>query len=283
MTTEKDTPQTPEPQSGYIPATPEEDRANEERYRQSRQERWQATEPFLEMTPAELAYWEKTIKEKDDDVTRIDRYLEAMYSQTGRHVEKNLSLTFDQGRNLMREIMKAHGFSRENYITKGTNIPEVLNGLIKWALYHADSPYDGIKGPYLYGMVGRGKTEIANFLSAFTKATGFKTFQVVHVKKILLEVSKAKSLGPIDKYLTGSWLFNDIGAEEDDDSFGNRVALMERIIGIRADDKQPTGGTGNCYPEKLPVLYTDRTVSRFYRLFNMIEVKGPHDFSQLKK
>lgn len=262
--------------------TLEDLRASEDAYHERRRERWGVTDAPRVMSEAEQKHWDKVLTEKDDDVARIDRHLESLYSQTGAHVEKTLSLSFDQGRRLMREIMKAHGFTSKNYITEGTNIPQVLNDLILWALHNSSGPLDPTKGPYLYGKVGRGKTQIADFMAAFTKATGFRTFQVVHVKKILLEVSKAKNLGPIEKYLTGSYWFNDIGAEENDDNFGNRIDLMERILSIRADDKQLTGGTGNCYPEKLGLLYTDRTVSRFYRLFNMIEVKGPHDFSQLK-
>lgn len=269
-------------------------RASEEWYHQRRKERYQSAN--LEEQPQvyseeEIKHWETLKQVRDQDIARINNYLGRLYQATGAKVEKQLNLSIEDAKITMGEIMKAYGFTRKNFQTANTNIPEVLNIFIKWGLYHSDMnqivvydlngkqvPFDVSKGIYLYGKTGRGKTILMEFLSQFTKATGFRTFPVVNVKEIMIEISVAKSLAPIKQYLTGLWCFNDIAAEEDDQTMGSRIDLVERIFHIRADNKKLTLATGNIPPKGLPDFYSERIVSRFYEMFNMVELKGPYDF-----
>lgn len=281
MTTETDNNELeiPDPLAGR---TLEEMQASEAWYRQQRKERYNLEVNPFTMSPEEIQHWEKVQKEKNQELLKINNYLEKLYQVTGARVERQLNLTIEDAKLVMGEIMKAHGFTRKNYITEGTNIPEVLNLFIKWGLYHGDTTLDLQKGIYLYGRVGSSKTTLLQFLSQFTIATGFRTFHVAHVKEIMVEISIAGNLSPLKKYLTGTWCFNDIGFEDQDKNYGSRIDLIERLFSIRADKKLLTLATGNIYPKFLLEVYGDRIESRFHEMFNMIELKNKLDFRTMK-
>lgn len=226
----------------------------------------------------------KIVNQEQMMIQSVNQRLDEMYRNLRREMDHQLKLPFDKAKVAMNEVMKAMGYSGRNYRVEGTNIASILNNMIRWSVYDPECEWDVNKGIYFWGPVGCGKTTLAKFLEAFTHAIGFRNSDLVHVKSIMIDVSDAKHLGPLKKYLMGKWIFNDIGFEDDDKLFANKVDLVERVFPIRADDGRLTHATGNVPMRKeggyneLKSVYGTRIASRFPEMFNSVEVISPWDF-----
>lgn len=226
----------------------------------------------------------KTLTQEQILIQGVNERLGSMFREVRREMDHQLKLPFEKAKVVMNEIMKAQGFHGKNFRMDQTNIPSILNNMIRWAVYDPECEWDLHKGIYLWGDTGRGKTQLMKFFSGFTYALGFRHSELVHVKTIMIDLSEAKNLGPLKKYLVGKWTFNDIGWEDDDRLMGNKIDLVDRVFGVRADDGRLTHATGNVPfredKKELVQVYGKRVASRFSELFNSVEVTGPWDFRE---
>lgn len=245
------------------------------------EDRWKAKRLKLEevvIPEGEKLYFAKVQKEEDQLIRTINDGLDEVYRKARREMDAQLKLPIDQAKKLMNLVMKAHGFNGKNYRMDKTNLAWIMNQMVLWALADPACEWDIKKGIYLEGNIGRGKTQAMKFLAGFTRAIDYRHSEMVHVKKIIIDVSDAKHLGPLKKYLVGKWIFNDIGYEEDDKLMGNKIDLVDRVFSLRADDNLLTHATGNVPRSEIKATYGPRIDSRWDQLFNSVKVTGPWDF-----
>lgn len=244
-----------------------------------RKRRFKAEPEPVSIPAQEVVRMHATRSQEAEIIARANSALSSLYQKVQGEMDRELQLPFEKAKKLMNEIMKAYGFGASNFRLDQTNIAWILNQMIYWAMYdQKNCEWDVNKGIYLYGKAGRGKTQLMKFLSGFTYAIGFRHADLVHVKAIMIDLSDARSLGPLKRYLVGKWIFNDIGWEDDDKLMGNKVDLVDRVFSIRADDGRLTHATGNVPPEKFAEVYGKRIDSRMNELFTFQEVTGPWDF-----
>jgi len=144
--------------------------------------------------------------------------------------------------------------------------------------------FDLNKGLFIYGKIGTGKSILFNALELIFKKMNFHyhKFQRISCKKILLKVDEEKKISAINPFLSGQWMFDDLGHEKNMFKFyGNTVNLMEDIMTERynlfVDTGMKTHITSNLSienPDEIRSLYGERIRDRFNQMFNFIYMGG---------
>ena len=142
---------------------------------------------------------------------------------------------------------------------------------------------DPLKGIYIAGPTGTGKTILLDVMRRYAKGLFLKIkldgreynidWQTFRSDEICMDVVKT---GDIDKYVNMPALcINDLGSEPKESLYmGNRVEVMRTILERRGDlhDRRLTLITSNFRIDNLP--YGSRVESRLVEMCNYYELKG---------
>lgn len=145
--------------------------------------------------------------------------------------------------------------------------------------------FDLMKGLFIYGRLGTGKTMLFNALDLIFQKMQFHfhQFERTSTKTVIFEVMKNKNLSiGIEKYLSRQWMFDDLGHEKNMIGiFGDKVNVMEEIMTHRynlfVESGKKTHVTSNLQienPDEITVMYGDRVRDRFNQMFNFIYMGG---------
>lgn len=142
------------------------------------------------------------------------------------------------------------------------------------------------KGIYLYGPSGTGKSEIMNIFARFSAvwATEFPAsaaYRTIIFPKMCsdIETSQSKSIIKDRGIYTDAVCLQDVFAEDIVNYWGKPYNALEEIIHYRADARLTTHATSNVKPEDfekeaIRARHRGSTISRFYGLWNFVELKG---------
>lgn len=196
---------------------------------------------------------------------------------TQMHTE--LDVPYREGRRLFWMIIKKWKESTGQEFQFNIFNRELIPKLIEYFLSHKQEELNVNKGIYLYGDFGRGKTLLMQLFAIFTQSTKWKNYRMANCKRILVDVSKAGNLEPLEQYFTGMYCFDDLGFEDAQFKlYGNDISVMEQILNARCEGKWLTHATTNLPPEMIEEVYGERIASRVHEMFNFVHLDGDLDF-----
>lgn len=231
----------------------------------------------IRQTEAEREYWEK-IRNSPDPHAPVKHISDAMRNimkvERAANVQRS-EIPYDDAKQLLWRIIQQDQRQRGYVYNFSDCIRALLPELLKYFLGDPESKFHLHKGIYLWGNVGRGKTQLFRFFDAFTKAIKFSQFNIVPSKKIVYDISKDNDTSGLEYYFTHYVCFDDLGFEEKQyKHYGNELRVMETILEQRYNRRIRTHATSNVPPDHLGKYYDDRIVSRCSEMFNFIEVDG---------
>jgi len=141
------------------------------------------------------------------------------------------------------------------------------------------------KGVILAGNVGSGKSTLFQIFKAM-KWFAKTRFSIVTAYQIVSEYEQDGE-AVIQKYFRGTWLIDELGAEETANRYGKKENLLKRILEFRYNLWQETGKltyiTTNLTPEELTERYGLRFGSRMYEMFNILYLGAKADSRDFRK
>lgn len=160
---------------------------------------------------------------------------------------------------------------------------KVIENLVRYFINDPTGKYDPLKGIYLFGDVGRGKTFLFNVIDIFLNASRFtpmqfKTGNCAEISDRVLW-AKDETEGVINTYCANCWLFDDLGNEPSAiKSYGNEFQVMEKILMRRHQrfmkEHFLTHATSNDTPDELEKKYGTRLADRAKEMFNFVALPG---------
>ncbi|CAM1340200.1 P-loop NTPase family protein [Tenacibaculum aestuarii] len=154
------------------------------------------------------------------------------------------------------------------------------------SLYFSNNPrfeneYGGElrKGLFVYGTCGTGKSSIFDVIQIISKKykLPYLWFKNISVHNVITNYNTEGEY-VVEKYTKGRVHFDDLGAEKLANSWGIKEQLMIRIFEMRYNDFKNNGIktfiTSNLTVEDIEIKYGDRIYSRFFEMFNFIELNG---------
>jgi hypothetical protein len=203
---------------------------------------------------------------------------EAAYKRVGELVRRKHHDTLDLGVDEAKRLVK---HCIDQLVPGGfvytDEVKVLLHEFTLYFLRHPDCTMDLDKGIFLYGNTGRGKTLLMTVFYLFTAAIRYRMYRVVACLAIAHDV-QANGVHVMDKYVDGSYCFDDLGHEKPQIRYGTEVDVMEQIIARSERHKQIIHATSNLLPEELLDRYKERIYSRAHAIFNFVELKGNIDF-----
>lgn len=171
----------------------------------------------------------------------------------------------------------------------------VIRMLFDYFTRQQNAELDLRKGIYLYGPSGTGKSEIMNIFSRFSMAlateySASSAYRTIIFPKLCsdVETSQSKSIIKERGLYTDAVCLQDVFAEEIVNYWGKPYNVLEDILHYRADARLTTHATSNVKPEDfekeaIRARHRGSTISRFYGLWNFVELKGKDFRKQLVK
>lgn len=159
----------------------------------------------------------------------------------------------------------------------------VFTELIRWA--NADPAFGGslVKGIYLCGSTGTGKTWAMRAFAAYCSAREFRWKSkgradwLLWVRRSAINICLDYGRGGWPEYTEATTLLvDDLGAEPTDSNYmGNRLEVMKSLIVERADrGGLLTSFTSNIPMAKLAEKYDERIASRIQQICNCLVMRG---------
>lgn len=156
--------------------------------------------------------------------------------------------------------------------------------LVKYFNNEQDCEFDLRKGILLYGCVGSGKTTLMRIFKRFlmqffnqiesgVEPTRIEIFSCIHIVQAIKEKNDS-ILNYCESKKPYVPCFDEIGKEEPINDFGTNRDLIEYALSMRYHRGIKTHGTTNLTMEDIKKRYGERLHSRFYDMFNVIEVSG---------
>lgn len=145
------------------------------------------------------------------------------------------------------------------------------------------------KGIYFYGGCGTGKSLFFEILEEIYKSyqnpgLRIKTVHTVGLTdQYLSQLSRPKQLAPNDDSLysknrKGAIHFEDLGAENKLNHFGNSIEIMADLLQLRYSESRralcKTFITTNFSPEEARNRYGERVYDRMFEMFNFVKLTG---------
>lgn len=179
---------------------------------------------------------------------------------------------------------------KESVVYDEHNKPIILN-MVKYFIGDPSCEWDLNKGIWLWGDVGRGKSELFPCLQLMVNVIEEKLtnagvpftsrkFKIESCKSIVLQIAADKSIENLKRFYNGIWCLDDIGAEDNYRLFGNDLNVILDVIVERHKHLQQTGlithATSNLPPkeERLIARYDERFESRCNEMFNFVFLGG---------
>lgn len=188
-------------------------------------------------------------------------------------------MSFEEAKYIFWKIFK-EGIekSAKDFVIDG-NLIEVLPELIKYHINDESGALPLLKGIYLYGGVGIGKTNIIRSLQSFCNAILFKKFSVVNIPDLAYQIKVKKDYSVLEKYDTGRWCFDDLGADSTVSTYGNSDDISKMLISNWYEHQHRQNiallATGNEAPDIIFERYNDnRFADRFTELFTPVLLTG---------
>lgn len=272
----------------YADATLEELQGRRQRYLEKRQtEQKPLTEEAIE--------YNKRLRTADEEAR--DYSLESLMKSaftTQRRVSKKIipyPIELSDAKKLFASIYETRIRERkEEVVYDEFNKPIILN-LVKYFIGDPTCEYDLSKGIYLWGDVGRGKSELFPCFQLFVNVIEEKLgnagvqftsrkFKIEACKSIVLQIATDKNVESLKRFYNGIWCLDDIGAEDNYKLFGNDLNVILDIVVERHKHLQRSGlithATSNMPPkeERLIARYDMRFESRCNEMFNYVFLGG---------
>lgn len=136
------------------------------------------------------------------------------------------------------------------------------------------------KGLFVHGTCGTGKSTIFDIIQTISRKykLPYLWFKNISVHKVITDYNLEGEY-VVEKYTKGKVHFDDLGAEKLANSWGVKEKLMTRISEIRYNDFKAKGTktfiTSNLTINDIKNEYGDRVYSRFFEMFNFLELTGP--------
>jgi DNA replication protein DnaC len=169
----------------------------------------------------------------------------------------------------------------EGYYNIDINNEQVINIIINYFTYSAQSRLYLEKGIILSGEVGTGKDTLFDILNAIFSMHQLPTIRAVHAIEIsdLYMNSNIEEINKYKKYYR-HLLIRDVGTEPVEViNYGNKVRPLEELLLVRYEKFRTLGFithiTTNLTFEELMERFGDRMKSRFREMFNFLELPGP--------
>lgn len=236
---------------------------------------------FMPTTQKQIDYMEKVNAvpvAKSQTFDQCLRNAGEQIERKRRHFQ-TLDMSFDEVKHIFWRIFK-EGIEKaaKNFVIDG-NLIEVLPELIKHATNDITGAYPLTKGIYLYGGVGIGKSNIIESLRAFSLAIVFKKFSIVNVSDLSIQIKIKKDYSVLEKYESGRWCFDDLGADNTVNTYGNTDDISKLLLFSWYEHQHKQNitlyATGNEDPETLFDRYQDaRFADRFRELFTPVLLTG---------
>lgn len=162
----------------------------------------------------------------------------------------------------------------------------VIRMLFDYFTRHDKSELDHRKGIYLYGPPGTGKSEIMNIFARFSVVWASEFPLSVAYRTIIfpkmcsdIETSQSKAIIKDRGLYTDAVCLQDVFAEEIVNYWGKPYNVLEDVLHYRTDARLTTHATSNVKPddfekEAIRARHRSSTISRFYGLWNFVELKG---------
>nr|WP_299035033.1 hypothetical protein [uncultured Tenacibaculum sp.] len=154
------------------------------------------------------------------------------------------------------------------------------------SLYFSNNPefeneYGGElrKGLFVHGKCGTGKSSIFDVIQIISRKykLPYLWFKNISVHKIITDYNLEGEC-VVGNYTKGKVHFDDLGAEKLANSWGVKENLMTRISEIRYNHFKAKGTktfiTSNKTINQIKASYGDRVYSRFFEMFNFLELPG---------
>ena len=127
------------------------------------------------------------------------------------------------------------------------------------------------KGALIKGVVGSGKTIMFKMAQRFPEKNCRIKFINAHEVVSMFELNDEKG---IEKYLSGEWVFDDLGTEQKANNYGKAIELFKVIIERRYDKWKFNGlrthFTTNSSYDEIKEKYGDRVYDRIKEMTNQI-------------
>lgn len=233
--------------------------------------------PDWKSTDSEKSYWDK-IRSLPDPHAPAQSLSDAMRNMMKVHHRdpgERSPISFDDAKQILWAIILQDQQQRGYKYEFSDHLKSVIPDMILYFIGDPSGKLDTSKGLYLWGNVGRGKTQLFQFFSVFTKAIKFNQFDITSSKKIVYDISKESSTAGLEYYFTRCVCFDDLGFEEKGyKHFGNELKVMETILEQRYNKRIRTHATSNVPPDQLHKFYDERIVSRCSEIFNFVKIDG---------
>lgn len=220
---------------------------------------------------SEEKYWENVWATKSP----VDEAYGRLAGQLRRKHHETMNLDLRDAKRLVWDIIKS--LCPEYKVTDDNKY--LLNQFTLYFLRNHECEYNLDKGIYLYGNTGRGKTLLMTTFQMFTMSIKYRQFRTVSCLAIAQDVL-TNGGQVMDKYVNGSFCFDDLGHEKIQYYYKTEVDVMEQILARSERHKEIIHVTSNLLPDQLLDRYGERIYSRSKALFNFVELKGTNDFRE---